>query len=225
MKLLIASFVTTLLASVIAVVLCGAELGGVFAVIYVAMLLSPVFAATREFNLLPPLGVFIGVAVGSLILLAREIVDAGQYGQLIVLLASVTFALAAITQLMTAVRIEPTLASGVTILLAIAWLSWPIWLSSSMTDSIATTLSPLHPFLAINGAVPQYGYWHQARLMYSLTNLGQDVNFTFPTSVSAASIFHGAIAIGGIIPLAAWRVVQSRRGTSAASASAPSPAA
>jgi hypothetical protein len=215
MKILLASLLTTLTASVAGIVYAGPELGGVFAVVCVVALLAPVFASTPDLRLPPILGVFAGAGIASLLLPIRQSIDGGQFAQLLVLLATFSFALAGVTRLLIAARVSPTLASGVVIALAVAWLGWPIWISPWVTEEHAHLVASIHPLMAANGAIPQYGLWQQSRLMYGLTSLGQDVSVGPPESVTQCAIFHGVIAAIGLIPLVVWSAVRSRRARSA----------
>jgi hypothetical protein len=213
MKLLLASFFTTLIASILGLVVCGPELGGVFALIAVAALLTPVFSTDKEFA---ESGVFLGVAIPAASLLVRDTLDGRQLMQLTLLLAAFTAALAALTRLLIALRFSPTLASSLVIVATIAWLAWPIWISPWVTADLANMFVPVHPLLAINGATPQLGYWQQSRLMYHLTSLGPDVHAPPPDTAAAAIIVHAVIAVLAIIPGVAWRLLFSRRAAAAA---------
>jgi hypothetical protein len=215
MTLLLASLLTTLVASLAGILYAGPELGGVFAVICAVALLMPIFAATKEFTVVPILGVYAGAANASLLFLVRGTLDVSQGLPLLILLGAFTFALAGVTRVLIAARVSPTLAGGVVITLALAWLSWPVWVSPWVTDAHANLVAPFHPLMAINGAVPQHGLWQQSRLMYQLTSLGQDVSVGPPDSVMPSAVFHGLVAAGGLIPLVAWSAAHARRARSA----------
>src|SRR6187402_1779665 len=107
MKPLLASFLTTLIASGTGIALCGPELGGVFALIAIAVLLTPIFSTDKP---LAETGVFLGVATTATYLFVRDTIDAKQLTQLILLLAAFTAALAGITRLLITLRVSPTLA-------------------------------------------------------------------------------------------------------------------
>src|SRR5690606_11475731 len=73
-------------------------------------------------------------------------------------------------QVLVRLRINPTLAATMVMLLAGAWLTWPLWLSAAMTDRLVSTLTPVHPLMAVNTAVSSLGLWtEQAGVLYSLT--------------------------------------------------------
>jgi hypothetical protein len=56
-------------------------------------------------------------------------------------------------------------------ILALAWLSWPVWMSPWLTDAAIAWLVPAHPLLAINHVLLDLGVWTQQRVMYQVTGL------------------------------------------------------
>ena len=96
------------------------------------------------------------------------------------------------------------------------WLAWPIWISPWVTEDLTDRFVPVHPLLAINGAMVQMGYWQQSRLMYHLTNLGQDVHAVPPDTAYASIVTHAVIGAIAFIPVVAWRLLSSRRAAAAA---------
>lgn len=213
MKAFLAAAVTTLIAAAAGIAVCGAELGGVFWLVAAVALLAPLFATGRS---PAEAGVFVGVAVAAGYLLVGDTIDGRQFGQLLLLLAAFVAVLAGVTRLLVLLRVSPTLASGIVAVAALAWLGWPVWISPWVTDDLAGTVVPLHPLLAINGAMPQLGYWQQSRLMYHLTSLGSDVHAPPPDTAYASVIAHAVIAVLVMVPVVAWRVRSSRRPAAAA---------
>jgi hypothetical protein len=96
-------------------------------------------------------------------------------------------------------------ANAVTLLLALGWLMWPIWLSAWMTTSLAAWLVPAHPLLALNSLLPHLGVWGEGRVAYQLTNLGQDVAYVMPSSVLPTILVHALL--GGTLLLISRRTV------------------
>ncbi|MGH7176140.1 MAG: hypothetical protein ACREJC_02060 [Tepidisphaeraceae bacterium] len=77
-------------------------------------------------------------------------------------------------------RLGATIASAITTLIALAWLTWPIWLASHLGGAAINALVKLSPLLAINGVVREFGIWTQHRIVYRYTSLGQDVAYELP---------------------------------------------
>lgn len=93
-------------------------------------------------------------------------------------------------------------AVGATVitLLALAWLSWPVWLSAYVTGPLAGWLTPAHPLLAVNHVLLDVGVWTQERLMYQFTSLGQDVPYTLPKSIWPCVLLHAGIGSIALLP-------------------------
>lgn len=89
-------------------------------------------------------------------------------------------------------------AQAVTVLVAMAWLSWPVWLSPWLAGqrgaAVASWLTAAHPLMAINGVLLHLGVWSEQSIAYWLTNLGQDVPYSLP-SVWAAVGLHLLLGI------------------------------
>lgn len=83
------------------------------------------------------------------------------------------------------------------VLIAAAWLTWPIWLSPWLAgrDALVGWLTPAHPLLAIDGALTALGPpWSERPLMYNrLSILNQDVPYELPSSVTWTVLLHGII--------------------------------
>lgn len=111
-------------------------------------------------------------------------------------------------------------ASSITVLLGVAWLTWPVWTSSFLTRGLAAWLTPAHPLMAINRVLLDHGVWTEQRLMYAHATLGQDVPYTLPASIWPCVLAHGLIAAPA--PLWAWRRARwSRRAAAAGPPAAP----
>jgi hypothetical protein len=106
------------------------------------------------------------------------------------------------------IRIPPGVASTITVVIAFAWLTWPIWLSQHVSTQAAGWLVAAHPILSINGVVPQLGVWTHTGVMYQISALGQDVPYTLPTSILTCVLIHGLI--GALTLWAAWRWAAGR---------------
>lgn len=224
MRSIFTSFFIVLLASFIAVGVVGPNLGAAFALVAVVTLLTPMIEAPKtpshakswfpsaQLAALGACCIALGAILSATVLLYRDAIDASQFLALAAVLLAVACAFAALTQLLLSVRIAPVIAGALVTLLAIAWLSWPVWLSPWLSnDEWASRLASIHPLIAINAAIPQYGYWFQSPLMYELTSLGQDVNVALPDGVAAAAVFHAAVAGVVFIPRVGWRWRVARR--------------
>jgi hypothetical protein len=95
-------------------------------------------------------------------------------------------------------------AAAITMIISLAWLTWPIWLSPWLSTSLAAWLTPLHPLLAINHLFIEQGVWTQQRLMYRYTTLGQDISYVLPSSVVPCVVVHALIGLILLSP-AVWR--------------------
>jgi hypothetical protein len=171
----------------------GATLGLLVGSVAFAALITPPLAlavSQRSWRAL------IGPAIvaGNLVvwMFSFSIVDCIQCG--LVLMAFVC-ALIAIVQALLMLR-SGTLAIALTTLIALAWLSFPIWLRSDRTASLVA----FHPIFAMNSVSTLLGVWTQQPILYRLTTLGQDVPYALPTSIWPCVILHGVIGLVLLIP-------------------------
>jgi hypothetical protein len=90
--------------------------------------------------------------------------------------------------------LAPSAASSA-VIVVLAWLSWPVWMSLDGVRSAGTVawLVWAHPIFAINAVLPQLGTWTHQPLMYQLTRLGQDVPYALPDGVVPCVAAHLAI--------------------------------
>lgn len=117
--------------------------------------------------------------------------------------AAYAWALAGIASALNAARFNAPIAAGITVLLALLWLAWPVWLSPWLTQTLADWLTPANPLLAINGIVKHLGTWDRAPLAYrSLTVLNQDVPYHLPTNIFPSVLLHLAVGTLGMILVA-----------------------
>ena len=100
-------------------------------------------------------------------------------------------------------------AAAVAIVIGLAWLTWPVWLSSILVASglggIVQHLVAVHPPLVINGILTNEPAWTERSLAYHLTNLNQDVPIQLPTNAAACAAMHG------ILGLVLWAAAMVRR--------------
>jgi hypothetical protein len=167
-------------------------------------LTPPLVLAHRERidQLLAAASIVDGVGVAWLAAMFRSDVTFAQWLAAYVLLAACVIGVTGVA-LALARGIGALFASAVTIVLALAWLTWPIWLSGwgdgAPVVRAMDWLVPVHPLLALNGLFAHLGVWGELPLMYQLTSLGQDVPYSLPASVATCAAVH--FLLGGALLL------------------------
>ena len=180
----------------------GLFIGGVF----VATLLAPPLVLWRDDALdrvMVAMSVVDGVAIVWLVAVFTTDTTFAHWLAAYVLLAAYVTALEGITLALRRVRFGDVASSAVTVTLALAWLTWPVWFSAWATASTVRVLVRVHPLFALNGLLHHLGVWGEGRLAYRLTNLGQDVPYHLPNSVHRAIVLH--MLLGGALLLLACR--------------------
>jgi hypothetical protein len=124
------------------------------------------------------------------------------------ILLSFVLALAAASYLLTRLRDQPVAAAAIVSTIALAWLTWPVWVSPWLPGHDVHWLVTLHPLFAVNSACRDLGIWTEQRVAYRLTNLAQDVPYQLPASVLPSVAFHAAIAAASLI---VSRLAKTRR--------------
>jgi hypothetical protein len=202
-------FVLSLVVTIACYIAAGLGLGLYLGGIALGMVLaSPLVLAHRQRieQLIAIASVVDGVGVVWLVAMFRSDVTFAQWLAAYVLLAACVLAAMGV-----AIALERLIgavsASAVTITATLAWLAWPIWLSAWI-DAPAVVrvidwLVPIHPLLAMNGLFQNLGIWGEWPIMYQLTSLGQDVPYSFPSSVAFGAAFH--FLLGGALILAVAR--------------------
>lgn len=192
-------------------ILCAAATGLCFAaagnslgfylgpIALVSLILPPLagVAKDRTHALIITAGAVDGVGIVWLLVALASQTTLWQWLQCYLLLAGYALALCGLVRL-------TRMASLVTVL-ALAWLTWPVWLSPRMTPDLVAWLAPAQPMLAINRAMLDLGVWTQQRLMYQFTTLGQDVAYALPRSAWPAVLLHALIGVTALW-LARWPV-------------------
>lgn len=114
--------------------------------------------------------------------------------------------LLAVTGMTRALRLifDRTFANTVITAVAIAWLTWPVWLSTALPGRLEMVgwLVWAHPLFSINSAVLELGAWSVEPLAYHLTNLGQDVSYQMPETIWPAILLNIMFASLHLIPRA-----------------------
>lgn len=188
----------------------GLFLGGLL----LATLITPPLALgdTPARPALGALGVLLGTALVWAFSMSAADVSAGELCRCGLVLAAYLIALAGLANLFASARIPDSPAAGLTVLLGLLWLTWPVWLSPLLTQSLADWLVPANPVFAINSVLKHLGAWDRAPIAYrSLTVLNQDIPYRLPGSIAAAFFVHGMIGAGaGFLPRA-WASTRTNR--------------
>lgn len=91
-------------------------------------------------------------------------------------------------------------AAAIVTLLVVAWISAPVWLSAPLEGYRLHYSVALHPLFVINGIVPQLGIWTEQQVAYSLTSIGQDVQYDLPASPWLFVGVYGIVGVfGGVV--------------------------
>jgi hypothetical protein len=126
----------------------------------------------------------------------RGPVSFGQWIQAYILLIAFAAAVWSVSTGLAKLRLDATLASALSVVITLLWLTWPIWLATVLNETLVTWLTPAHPGLALNGLFASvYGPWSHQTIAYRLTNLGQDVPYVLPTNAWMSVALHGGIAM------------------------------
>jgi hypothetical protein len=193
-----------LVLSIAAGVLCylsaGATLGlflGGF--LLAALMTGPLVAGERTWlgRGLCVFGVIHGIAGLWLYAAIRIDLDLGLWAPCYLTLATLVLAIAGVTVLFG--RIGDTGAAAIATILAIAWLTWPLWLSPVLHghrgERIAGWLIPAHPIFAANSVLrTRLGYWAEQGMAYHWTSLQDDVAYALPENVFKCLALHAGIA-------------------------------
>jgi hypothetical protein len=101
-------------------------------------------------------------------------------------LTLLTFAIACAGAASALARVMPAAAgSAAVIVIALAWLFWPIWLAHNLgpaAERISNALVATHPLLTMNERLLDWGVWTERPMTYRLTALGQDLPYSPPST-------------------------------------------
>jgi hypothetical protein len=117
-----------------------------------------------------------------------------EWFRCVLVLAGFVTVLAGIALLFRSFKLPAPLASALTVVPALLWLTWPVWLSPWLTEPLASWLVPAHPGFAINSVLKHLGTWDHAPIAYStLTVLDQDVPYHLPPTILPSVVLHAMI--------------------------------
>jgi hypothetical protein len=199
------------LISIGATLWCWWAVGGALGLFLGAILLLTLYmpglslAGHSALRWIAPVAASAGVGLVWLFAISGADVTWGEWVRCCLVLGAYAWCLTGFVVLLSAARIPAALSAGITLLLGLLWLTWPVWLSPWLTQGLADWLVPANPLLAINGVLRHLGTWDHGSLAYSsLTVLNQDISYHLPRSIWPAVLSH--LGIGTTpIGISAWR--------------------
>jgi len=181
------------------------------ATLYVPLLTVAEEPSTRW---VPAVSCTIGIALVWLFCCIADELSFGQWLQCDLVLLAYLAALGGLTSSLAAWRVTPALSAALITVIALAWLTWPVWLSPWLTQGLVTWLVPAHPIMALNSVVKHLGTWDRAPIAYrQLTTLNEDVSYRLPRTIIPMLAVHVALGAAGWVSSWKW----SRRGANSPS--------
>ena len=178
----------------------GLFLGGF---VLVGLLTAPLIAPEQTWlgRALVIAAIVHGIAGIWLFAMLRSNEGLGPWAACYLALAAWSIALGALTVLLRQVlRIGRVGSGAIVSLLALAWLTWPIWLSPALHgesgNRIVAWLVPAHPIFAMNTVLRErFGVWAEQGIAYNLTNLGDDITYSLPVNILRCVLIHAGIGM------------------------------
>jgi hypothetical protein len=142
-----------------------------------------------------------GVAILWLLALLSPEITLLQWLKCYLILLAYSITLVGVATALLRLHLPEFAASAITVVCSLIWLSWPVWLSPYLTgphaDSLVAWLTWLHPLFAINGVLAHLGAWSHWPIAYQqLTTLGQDIPYTFPSTIWPTISLHLILGVG-----------------------------
>jgi hypothetical protein len=140
-----------------------------------------------------------------------------QWWACAMVLAAYALCLAGLEAFIRQIGVHVVVSCAIVMIAALAWLSWPIWLSPWLPghQTLVNALVIAHPPLAINGELIDQGIWTERPQMYGWTALNQDVSYSMPSTVFWCVAIHaglaGAAFLASIAIKARWRLESQAR--------------
>lgn len=185
--------------------LLGVNTGLFFAGTVAAVLLLPPLVLMKVRLLhrgMIAVGVVDGIAAVWLVAVFTSSLTFGQWLRCYLILVACGFSLLGLVSLFGSFfRSVLPIASATTVLLALGWLTAPIWVARSMPahPQMTQQLVRVHPLLAINSVTRDFGFWNERPLAYHyLLTLGQDVPGSVPESIWGCVLLHLLIGLAGL---------------------------
>ena len=180
----------------------GSSLGLFFGGLFVVTFLTP--AGVLESETLPRaiagMTAVVGpVAVVWLIPVLNATDPPGQWAQSVLVLAAYSAAIGGIALVLARMGLPPVFAAALGVVVGLAWLTWPIWLSANLVryglSGVVRILVEISPPLTINGILTHEPAWTERSLAYHLTDLNQDVPILLPANAAACAATHGILGL------------------------------
>jgi hypothetical protein len=202
--------------AVVSRIILGASLANYLAGFFILGVLLPPLVLTND-RLKPRLFILVSIPAGIGIGWLVSGIALMQTVRCFAVLFGCAALVGGVSTALTRFRITPLAASAMTVLIALLWLTWPVWLSPYFGDAIVDRLVPIHPLFAINGVLVNFGTWSHMPIAYrELTTLGQDVPYSLPMSIWPSVFVH-------LLPgIALWWVGSPRAAAAGLSADSPS---
>ena len=145
-------------------------------------------------------GIVDGLGAAWLWVMVRSPVELGQWLRCYLVLLGLAVALGGMVSLLHRARLPRAPAGGLVALVALGWLTWPIWTSPWLRgqkyEPLVERLSFAHPVLAVNVAVaPPLSQWVEDAFMYQQTALNQDVLYIAPRGVAWTVVVHLGVGV------------------------------
>lgn len=190
------------------------SLGTLLGVLAGCVIAAPFIAAeiqTRRLRLIALVLFVFSAHLPTLALWFREILTFSAWLKAFFIILLFTASFAGLGALLRWLGLKPAMAGALVVLLAFAWLSWPIWMAPRLkgdkAGKIAQALVNPHPLFVLNARLGQTNNlgefqpafpvpWVEHRIAYRLTNLGDDVPFHPPHSVWPFILVHSLFLFG-----------------------------
>jgi len=165
--------------------------------IFIAALITPPLAAVSSQS---AIGICLGIAGTWWLAVHRYAISIGQWSMCLGVLISFTLVLTTTVRLLIRLKLPAVVASAIITLLSLAWLTWPIWLSSTLAGAQLHWSVIFQPILVINHIISNLGIWTEQQVAYGLTNLGQDVQYQLPSSAWPIIAMQSGLSILASLP-------------------------
>ncbi|MGD0390651.1 MAG: hypothetical protein ABSC42_17035 [Tepidisphaeraceae bacterium] len=195
-------FVLSLIATAACAWAAGSSLGLFFGGLFVVTFLTPAGVLQQKTLVAAALGFIVVMApvAGVWLIAVFETEDTfWQWIEATMVLAVYALAIGGIALALARAKLPAVFAAALAILVGLAWLTWPVWLSGALVragfSGTVQHLVWLHPPLAINGILTGEPAWTERSLAYHLTDLNQDVPIRLLGKAGACLAVHGVLAL------------------------------
>lgn len=203
-------FLVALLSAIACYLVAGPSLG-IFlgGLLLITFLVPPLaMAEASVINRLLAVGIFALTIVAIWLYAAiRSETKVIEWAGASTVLLAFAIALAGLASGLRLARCSPIVAATITVILAIAWLTWPIYMSRTWdgesSEAGVDRLIVLHPGMAINAQVSKLGAWTGQSVAYHLTDLQQNVMYSLPHNYWPCVLFN-CILGGALLGLSWW---------------------